>query len=84
VPFLDWLSPEQRELGQQFAGRSAEAVRQTPAALLPALLLDDTDSGADHVRFARLTPGHDVLSHHQLEGVAQHAFSGRALAAAPC
>lgn len=83
VPFLDWLPPEQREIGMQFACRSADAIRATPAALLPALLLDQPDSGASHVRFARLTPGHDTLSPHQLEVVAQHAFADRALAVAP-
>jgi hypothetical protein len=84
VPFLDWLPPHQREIGQQFAGRSADVIRRTPAALLPAMLLDEHDAGDGHVRFGRLTPGHDGLSPHQLQGVAEHAFSSHAPVGAPC
>jgi hypothetical protein len=76
VPFLDWLPAEQRTIGEQFAYRCVDVIRQTPPAMLPALLLDELDCYTAVVRFARLTPGCS-LSTAQLKRVVLHAFADR-------
>jgi len=71
VPRLDWLPERLRERGLTFLRSSEATVAAGPAALLPALLLDEPDAGAPNVRFARRTrPG--ALSDACIAELAEH------------
>jgi hypothetical protein len=75
VPMLDWLPASLRARGLRFLSRSIERKAATPAALLPALVFDDPDPSAPHVRFAhRLKPG--VRLDHDIDAIVAHCFVG--------
>jgi hypothetical protein len=55
IPVLDWLPAPLRRHGFAFLRTGAEAVRRTPAALLPPLLTDEADPDRPYLRFALRT-----------------------------
>jgi hypothetical protein len=73
IPALDWLPADLRRRGLRFVRDGAERAARTPAPLLPAIVLDEPDQHAPHVRFAhRLAPCPHLRR--DLPAIVEHAF----------
>lgn len=76
VPVLDWLPEPLRLRGLELLRSGAELARDTPAALLPPLVVDTPDPDLPQLRFA-LRTRHDGISGGRLAEVAGHLFAAR-------
>jgi hypothetical protein len=79
VPFLEWLPDDLRERGHRFCLRASAMAQRTPAALQPAVIVEEPALVDSSIRFAwrsrRAQLGED-----ELRRVADWVFNGRAAA----
>lgn len=73
IPALDWLPDDLRRRGLSFLDRSSSLAAEIPVPLRPAVVLEASDPGASHVRFAHRLRRSTALDDH-LAAMVAYAF----------